>query len=81
MIDGIVKSVSARLMAAPLAPSRYRSNLPVSNSSRRQPAVPLVIRDIRRLYRVGLFHRLEGSSNLNSHDENNGTGSLPDRFG
>jgi hypothetical protein len=43
--------------------------------------VPLFISRLGRLYRVGLFHRLEGSSNLNSRDENNGTESLPDRFG
>jgi hypothetical protein len=48
-------------MAALLAPSRYRSNLPVLKSSRAKPAVPLAVRELRRFNPVELFHRLEVS--------------------
>jgi hypothetical protein len=50
-------------------------------SGRGKPAASIPARDARRLSRLGLFHRLEGSPNLNSRDENDETGTLPDRFG
>ncbi len=80
-IGGKVKSVSVWLMAAPFALSRDRSNPRIRVSSRSWLAAVRCSREIGRLDRVALFHRLEGSSNLNSRDENNEAESLPDQFG
>ena len=80
-IAGIVRRVSVRLMAAPLASLIIQVASPSLGSQPATLVAPGSSALTRRLCRVDLFHRLADSSNLNSRDENTEVGSMPDRFG